>query len=91
MLQTAYSCYVKKVSLSLNHSVDADQRYLKNRLLKFYYVTTTNACSSKGLFAAATYSTNQTNKAVCVINQSIFNMKSMEQIQSGYDSLSCKQ
>jgi hypothetical protein len=34
----------------------------KSRLLKFCYVPATSAASSKGLFAAATFSTNKTNK-----------------------------
>ncbi len=39
-------------------------RYLKkSRLLKFCYVPSTSAAFSKGIFAAATNSTNQTNKA----------------------------
>jgi hypothetical protein len=35
----------------------------KCRLLKCFYVPATSAASSKGIFAAATNSTNQTNKA----------------------------
>jgi len=35
----------------------------ESRLLKFYYVSDTSAASSKGIFAAATKSTNQKNKA----------------------------
>ncbi len=35
----------------------------KSRLLKFCYVPATSIASSKGLFAAATFSTNKTNKA----------------------------
>jgi hypothetical protein len=39
-------------------------RYLKKiRLLKFCYVPATSAALSKGIFAAATNGTNQTNKA----------------------------
>ncbi len=46
----------------------------KSRLLKFCYVLATTAASSKGIFMASTYSTNQTNKecGICAINQSIF-------------------
>jgi hypothetical protein len=36
---------------------------IKIRLLKFFYVSVTGACSSKGIFAGATNSVNQTNKA----------------------------
>jgi hypothetical protein len=39
-------------------------RYLKkSRLFKLCYVPATNAAFSKGIFVAATNSTNQTNKA----------------------------
>jgi hypothetical protein len=43
----------------------------ESRLLKLCYVPITSDWSSKGIFAAATNSTNQTNKAGS-INQSIF-------------------
>jgi hypothetical protein len=50
-------------------TVNYDHRYLnKSRLLKFCYVPTTCAASSNGLFAAATNSTNQTNKHRCLSN-----------------------
>jgi hypothetical protein len=50
----------------------------KSRLIKFYYVPATSACSSKGIFAAATNSTKQTNRQVVrTINQSIFNIISI--------------
>ncbi len=35
----------------------------KSRMLKFCYVPATSTASSKGIIAAATNSTNQTNKA----------------------------
>jgi hypothetical protein len=41
-----------------------NHRYLKkSRLLKFCHVRATNAASFKGIFVAATDSTNRTNKA----------------------------
>jgi len=44
-------------------------RYLKkSRLLKFCYVPATSAASSKGIFAAATNFTHQTNKAGSTCN-----------------------
>ncbi len=57
-LKTAvFPAYVPKTVCS-NH------RYIKkSRLLKFCYVPAASAASSKGIFAAATNSTNQTNKA----------------------------
>jgi hypothetical protein len=36
----------------------------KSRWLEFCYLPATSACYFKGIFAAATNSTNQTNKAV---------------------------
>jgi hypothetical protein len=48
----------------IKHFESWDHRYLKiSRLLKFCYVPATSAAFSRGIFAAATNSTNQTNKA----------------------------
>jgi hypothetical protein len=53
------------ISIKTFSIITHSHRYLKkSRLLKFCYVPATSAASSKGIFAAATNSINQTNKAV---------------------------
>ncbi len=54
------------MSLTISHPLShraCPQTSKKSRLLKFCNVPDTSACSSKGIFAAATNSTNQANKA----------------------------
>ncbi len=58
------SCQLKFVQSSFRFCIFRQYTYLKkSRLLKFYYVPSTSSASSEGIFAAATNSTNQTNKA----------------------------
>ncbi len=58
------NCQLSKLNFDQNYgsnwTIDISKIY---RLLKFCYVLTTCAAYSKGIFAAATNSTNQTNKA----------------------------
>ncbi len=55
--ETSFYMSVRSINLWQYH------RYLKkSRLLKFCYVPATSAASSKGIFVAATISSNQTNK-----------------------------
>jgi hypothetical protein len=57
------SLFCCRVSQSLWRERLAHKYLKKSSLLKFCCVTSTNIASSKGIFAAATNSTNQTNKA----------------------------
>jgi len=52
---------------SVKALVDKAQIYKKSRLFKFCNVPDTSGASSKGIFAVATNSTNQTNKALITL------------------------
>jgi hypothetical protein len=54
---------IKKVEIGSSQSGQTKDIERNSRLLKFCYVPTISAASSKGIFAAAIYKTNQTNKA----------------------------
>ncbi len=54
---------IKKVEIGSSQSGQTKDIKRNSRLLKFYYVPAISAASSKGIFAADTNSTNQTNKA----------------------------
>ncbi len=58
---------------SLSMMICLNHRYLnKSRLLKFCYVPATSAAFSKGIFVAATISTNKRNKAGSSCHQSVY-------------------
>jgi hypothetical protein len=66
-------CHNRQQLQPTNVAIKLDElhRYLKkSRLPKFCHVSATSAAFSKGIFAAATNSSNQANKAGCTCHKS---------------------
>ncbi len=85
-----YLRVIRVTNLSVTAWLSLVHRYLKKcRLLKFWYVPATSTAYSKGIFAAATNSTNQTNKEGSMCHSSVYlsQMSSLKKILPGRNAL----